>query len=270
MSVFQTNCVACNSKLRTAILSNVGVLCSTCKNQGLFRKKIIITGITRMNQGNVCVSGIDPETWRFIRPVFPTGLDRDFVMEGRTQVVRHFNLVEMEFKEYIPNNIFHTEDWLINERFAPKYVRHLSEKEIINVISKMSITNLNAAIDKKDKSLFIVKAKSIDDIYDEISYGKFKVRISFTDASNNNYTRIPVTDLLVLAKVRWMIANNQTDYGEKMMKTFNNSSNRYIRIGLTREFQGQHWKQVTALITIPDMFNGESFAYYEKKLGGQA
>lgn len=54
------------------------------------------------------------------------------------------------------------------------------------------------------------------------------------------------------------------------MKAFNNNPYRYIRIGLTREFRGQHWKQVTALITVPDLFDGRSFSYFENKIGDQA
>ncbi len=92
MPTTQTKCIACGTILPVPILSNVGQLCATCKSQGLFRKEIIITGITRMNSGNVCVSGIDPKTWNFIRPVFPAGLDRDFLMQGATQVVNHLAL----------------------------------------------------------------------------------------------------------------------------------------------------------------------------------
>ena len=103
----QTNCIACGQKLSVPIISDVGVLCPTCVNQGLFRKQLIITGITRMGGGHICVSGIDPQNWNFVRPVFKYGqLARDFAMEGTTQVVRHFNLVEMEFVEYRPDYIF--------------------------------------------------------------------------------------------------------------------------------------------------------------------
>ena len=91
----QERCIACNKLLSIRIISNIGILCSECKNQGLFRKKLIITGITRMKQGNICVSGIDPDTWKFVRPIYPGGVKRDFVMEGTSQVVNHFNLVEI-------------------------------------------------------------------------------------------------------------------------------------------------------------------------------
>jgi len=221
-----------------------------------------------MERGNICVSGIDPETWRFVRPVYPGGINRDFVMEGATQIIRHFNLVEMEFIKYDPQHIHHNEDWIVNENFAPKYIRHLNNQEIIKVLEKMSISNLNEAIDRMDKSLFIVKARGIIRIWDEHQYGKFKVRINFVDYSRNIFEKIPVSDLLVLAKVRWMIRNGKR-YSYEMMNIFNNNPFRYIRIGLTREFHGQYWKQVTALITIPDMFDGETFADYEKKLGDQ-
>ncbi len=270
MPVTQTNCIACGNKLTTIILSNAGILCNSCAQQGLFRKRIIITGITRMNQGHICVSGIDEQTWRFVRPIFATGLSRDFAMEGATQVINHFNLVEMEFKHYRPEQIYHTEDWIINESFAPKFVRHLTDQEIINVLNRMSITNLNLALLPQDKSLFIVRARQITNIWDEISFEKFKVRMSFVDYDGNSYYSIPVTDLLTLSFVKYQKRIGNNNYSSQLMNMFNNNPHKYIRIGLTRFFNGEYWKQVTALITVPDMFNGRSFTFYENQIGGQS
>lgn len=268
MPITQTHCIACGTQLPVPIISNTGQLCRTCRNQGLFRKRIIITGITRMNSGNVCVSGIDPQTWNFVRPVFSTGIDRDFLMQGTTQVVNHFNLVEIEFRGYNPSQTYHTEDWIINETFAPRFIRHLTNQEIISVVNRMSITNLDAAVEQQNKSLFIVKARSIGRIWHE-QYEKFKVRVNFVDWDGNLYERIPVTDLLTLAFVRCQLNNGNRNYSTQMIRSFNNNPNRYIRIGLTREWQGKHWKQVTALITVPDLFDGNSFSHYENQLGGQ-
>jgi len=267
--IAQTHCIACGRKFVTPIFSVTGKLCRDCVKQGMFRKKIIITGITRMNQGHVCVSGVDPDTWRFVRPVFSSGLDRDFVMDGTTQVVRHFNLVEIEFKGYSPSQEYHTEDWLINESFAPKFIKHLSDTEIINVLNKMSVNNLNQALEPKDKSLFILKAQRIVRVWHE-QWEKFKVRMTFIDQAGNLFDKIPVTDLLTLAFVRYQLSKGNNNYGNELMKAFNNNPFRYIRIGLTREFRGQHWKQITALITVPDMFDGKSFSEFENKIGGQA
>jgi hypothetical protein len=269
MPVTQTNCIACGQQLSTPILSNAGVLCNTCSRQGLFRKQIIITGITRMNQGNICVSGIDPQTWRFVRPLFTTGLGRNFTMEGTTQVINHFNLVEIEFRRYRPEQIYHTEDWIINENFAPRFIRHLPDQEIISVLNRMSISDLNLAMQPQNQSLFIVNDQRITHIWDEISFGKFKVRMNFIDQSGTPHNSIPVTDLLTLAFVKYQKSRNNNNYPMELMTTFNNNPFRYIRIGLTRQFQGQYWKQVTALITIPDLFNGRSFSFYENQIGDQ-
>jgi hypothetical protein len=59
------------------------------------------------------------------------------------------------------------------------------------------------------------------------------------------------------------------NYSAQIVRNFNNNPNRFVRIGLTRAWQGQHWKQVTALITIPDLFDGNSFSHFENQLGGQ-
>jgi hypothetical protein len=96
------------------------------------------------------------------------------------------------------------------------------------------------------------------------------VRMTFIDHAGNVFERIPVTDLLTLAFVRYQLNQGNNNYGNEIMKAFNNNPYRYIRIGLTREFRGEHWKQITALITVPDLFDGKSFSEFENKIGGQA
>jgi hypothetical protein len=221
-----------------------------------------------MNKGHICVSGIDMQTWRFVRPVFSTGLDRSFALDGNTQVINHFNVVELEFRRYQPASTFHTEDWIINEHLAPRFIRHLTDGEIIVLLNRMATQDLNHALQTKDRSLFIVKAKSIQALWDEISYGKFTVRMNFIDHAENAFSSIPVTDLLTLAFVKYQKQIGNENYSNQLINAFNHNPYRYIRIGLTREFHGQHWKQVTAIITVPDLFNGRSFSDFERKIGG--
>jgi len=266
---FETHCVACGTKFERPIRQQVGALCRSCGSQGLFRKRIIITGITRMNHGHVCVSGIDPDTMRFVRPVFSSGLDRGFIMEGTSQVVRHFNLVEMEFRKYLPSPDYHTEDWLLNESYAPRFVRRLTNNEVSSLLAQTSVDDLNMAFRPRNKSLFNVKAKRILHIWHE-QYDKFTVRLCFEDQAGNRYDRVPVTDLLTLSFVRYQLSQGNVHYGRELMYRFNNNADRYVRIGLTRKWQGKFWKQVTALITVPDLFGGRGFAYFEQKIGGLA
>jgi len=219
-----------------------------------------------MGGGHICVSGIDTLTKRFVRPVFAYGLDRDFAMEGSSQVVRHFNLVEMEFRQYRPYPEFHTEDWVINENFAPRFIRHLSDDEVTSIVAEMSVENLSAALEPKNRSLFIVRAQQLVDIWHE-QYETFKVRATFIDQSNNRFDRVPVTDLLILAYVRYQVSRGYDNYASDIVNYFNRNPHRYVRIGLTRQWHGQHWKQVTALITVPDLFGGNTFSYFEGKIG---
>lgn len=269
MNQIETHCVACGTPLESPVQITVGVLCRSCGSQGLFRKRIIITGITRMNRGHVCVSGIDPDTMRFVRPVFASGLDRDFIMEGTTQVIRHFNLVEMEFRKYMPSPEYHTEDWLLNENFAPCFIRQLTAGEVSRLLARTSVNDLSLAFAPKNRSLFNVKARRILNIWHE-QYEKFKVRLSFEDAAGNLYDRVPVSDLLTLNFVKYQLSRGNTHYAGDLIPRFNSNPDKYVRIGLTRQWQGRYWKQVTALITVPDLFGGNGFAHYEQKMGGRA
>jgi len=227
-----------------------------------------VTGITRMSGDHICVSGIDPDTWRFIRPVFKEGrLSKDFAIFGSSQTFRLFDEVEMEFNRYNPSPIYHTEDWIVNKNFAPRLIRHLDNEEMIRVINRMAIENLKEEFAKQDKSVFIVKVRNIFYVGQEDSYGKFKVRISFIDWSGEIFSGMPVVDLLLLAKAQYMIKKNVIAWKDQIMNLFNNNPYRYLRIGTTRQFKGTYWQQISAIITVPDMFNGEAYIDYHKKNG---
>lgn len=262
----EQKCIACGTPFSTPVLADTGVLCRDCKQQGLFRKQIIVTGITRMNDGHVCVSGIDPQTMRFVRPVFHTGLSRDFAMDGSSQVIRHFNLIELELRKYCPSKGPHTEDWLINEQYAPRFVRHLTDTEVLQVLNYVAVNDLDQALAPQNRSLFIVRAQQIVDIWHE-HYEKFKVRVSFIDQAGNFFQRVPVTDLLTLAFVRYQLAHGNRGYASELKARFNANPYRFVRVGLTRKWRGEHWKQVTALVTMPDLFAGRTFSYYERCIG---
>jgi hypothetical protein len=218
-----------------------------------------------MRENYICVSGLDPDTWRFIRPVFNKGrLARDFVIEGGTQTFRLFDLIEMEFTQYNPSLIYHTEDWIVNRNFAPRFIQHLTDEEIVNILNRVSINDLKKSFAKRSKSIFIVKTRNIFKIQCE-RFDKFKVRVSFIDWNRNIFNDVPVVDLLLLAKAKYMIDRHKTNWKEQIMNLFNNNPFRYIRIGTTREWRGKYWMQVSALITVPDIFNDEAFIDYAKK-----
>ena len=267
MIIYQIRCVACNAVFKDRQPSNIGVLCTQCYQQGLFRKELVITGITRMGGGNICISGLDRQTGRFVRPVFEShGIPQEYAFETKDQIIRHFSIIEFEFTKYNPSDVYHTEDWIVNEHFSPRFKGTLKEEGIVRTLNNNAVNDLEKAMDFRNKSLFIVRVQKISKIWDEESYGKFKVRMDFTDASGKNFHRVPVSDLLTLAAVQYYIKQGIKNYSERFCKAFNMCQNKFIRIGLTRLFQGEYWKQVTAVMTIPDLFDGKSFSYFEKKL----
>ena len=264
--VIQSHCICCGLDLAESRISLTGILCAVCGEKQLFRKKLVITGITRMQQGKICVSGIDPLTWKFVRPVCFPGLEKNFLMQGNIQVISHFNLVEMEFVKYRPAAEYHTEDWTLSETFKPRFIRKLREDEILRVLQKVAIGNLQKEIEKKNRSLFVVKAKYILDLWHE-QHERFNLKLSFMDDEGQVYIRLPVTDLLLLSYAKFMV-NNRRPYALELMQRFNNSPHRFVRIGLTRPYNGrQYWEQATALFAIPGLFNGQNFMYYEKLMG---
>lgn len=265
-----SSCAGCGSQIPFSRSSRGERLCRTCAETTRFRKRIAITGITRMYGDRICISGIDMQSMRFLRPVTDAGHDRSFTVHGGTQIIRHFNVVEMAFRAYTPARECHTEDWALETAVAPKLIAHLTDEEIAMLCRQVATDDLNAATVRKDRSLFIVRAERILDVWHETYNGKFKLRMSFVDAAGNVHSRFPVNDLLCLAKVQWMLEQGGNDYATQIMRAFNSNPDRYIRIGLTRLFQGRYWPQVTGIITVPDLFDGEGFLEYERLLGRHA
>ena len=219
-----------------------------------------------MDHGNICLSGLDRQTKRFVRPVFEShGIPKEYAFETKDQIIRHFSVIEFEFKKYNPSDVYHTEDWIVNEHFSPRFKGTLKEEVIVNTLNYKAVNDLEKALDFRNKSLFIVRVQKISKIWHE-EYEKFKVRMDFTDASGKNFHRVPVSDLLTLAAVQYYIKQGIKNYSERFCKAFNMRQNKFIRIGMTRLFRGEYWKQVTAVMTIPDLFDGKSFSYFEKKL----
>jgi hypothetical protein len=88
------------------------------------RKRIFVTGVTRMYEGYVCVSGIDLQTGQFVRPEihYPGrhGIRKEYLYDSTGRlIIKPLVTIELEFVKPDPKSPFHTEDWQINGSVQP-------------------------------------------------------------------------------------------------------------------------------------------------------
>ncbi|MDP2766358.1 MAG: hypothetical protein Q8O41_02755, partial [Candidatus Methanoperedens sp.] len=92
-------------------------------------KRLVITDLSRMKEGRVCIFGFD-EDRRHIRPVIPyTGINESYIFNEEGQrIIKPFAEVEFDFIHTMPEPP-HTEDCAINTNYKPRFIRTLSENE---------------------------------------------------------------------------------------------------------------------------------------------
>lgn len=239
------------------------------------KKSIVITDLTRMQEGRVCVAGYDDEG-HCIRPVLPPpGIhERTLVARGKP-IVFPFAVVEYDFTQPTPQPP-HTEDY----RYDPASVRFVEQLDIQRrrEVLEASLFNRVSAIFEEPihtdpghyimdgcgpRSLGTLRPRRVmRAIYEQDSEGKWKYRLGFEDDEGVIY-RLTVTDLAwrYFCDHRRKGGGNPADVASTLTRLLQ-SSEVYLRIGLARgwaKFPGRCYIQMTGVYTFPDYLEGKSF-----------
>ena len=170
------------------------------------RKQLIITDLTRMQGGRVCVAGYD-ETGQCIRPVLPPpGIaEQSLYLQGRP-IVFPFALVEYDLLQHTPHPP-HTEDY----RYDPtsiRFIRRLDEKQKRQVLDQALFPSVSAIFEEPiehDPGHYIMDGRGprslgtirprrlIKAIYEQAPEGKWKYRLGFVDDEEKTYW-LTITD----------------------------------------------------------------------------
>lgn len=232
------------------------------------KKTVFITGVTRMYGGFVCISGIEHESGKFVRPVihYPerTGIRKEFLFRNRELVIRPLVNVELDFVKSEPKSEYHTEDWEINPACPPvlKGIPGMKEKQ--SILDRYLDSSVENALAEQSRSLVIVKSQGVPYINISIKEDSLKTHLTFRDSSGALQRRLPVTDANWLAVTRWLYGKHRGNAAKTAdnLKYFLQGSSIYIRIGVTREFRGQKWRQVSGVFSFPDWLAGHTFVDY--------
>lgn len=240
------------------------------------KKSLVITDVTRMQEGRVCVAGYD-EDGNCIRPVLPPpGIhESTLYLHGRS-IIFPFALVEYELTQPTPQPP-HTEDY----RYKPssvRFVERLEQGHRREVLEKSLFKSVSAIFEEPihtdvgyyvmdghgPRSLGTIQPQRVmKAIYEQAPDGKWKYRLGFVDGEGFTYW-LTVTDLA------WRYFN---DYERRKGRSPGEiaaartsslkSSDVFLRVGLARGWEvypDRCFLQITGVYSFPDYLDGRTFA----------
>ena len=232
-------------------------------------KRLIITDLSRMKEGRICIVGIDGED-NVIRPVIPHGgVKEDYILDKTGKpIITPFAEIEFKFIRPLPKPP-HTEDWELDTNYRPGLIGRLSEEELrgfMERISDRSVREIFGAVihegrytnpGEGNRSLGVIKAVKVLGVnYSMKEVGKYGYRITFSDMSGEVYN-LPVTDCafrMYCDRLRIREGRSTGAIGLELQQKLNRSEV-FLRVGLTRPFAKMHnrcYLQVSGIHAFPD------------------
>jgi hypothetical protein len=240
------------------------------------KKALMITDLTRMQHGRVCLAGYDTDLC-CIRPVLPhPGIQEESLRSHGKALVFPSAVVEFDFGRLMPQPP-HTEDIEYSER-SVRFVERLSEKHwrdlLVDTLSKNVATIFGQPIHtgpghhvmegQGNRSLgTIVPQRVTRAVFRRRDDGKWEYRLAFVDGDGMAF-ELAVTDLAWQYRLDRVRA--QSHSVEQICGAFTNMLQRrgvFLRIGLARRWDKHPSKcflQITGIHTFPDYLDGLTFA----------
>lgn len=237
------------------------------------KKPIVVTDLTRMQRGNVCIAGYDKDHTA-IRPVLPPPGIREstLIHEGKT-ILFPSALVEFDFLEAVSQPP-HTED----QRYDPQSVRYVRTVQDRKTVLEWSLFGSLGEIFEQDiltgpgyyvldcqgpRSLGTIQPRAITGvIYESGEEDSWDYRLRFTDKAGQFYS-LKITDLT------WQYYCHSLMVPDRDQRTIASeltaklrSSEVYLRVGLARGWKlypERCYLQITGIFTFLDYLNGQIF-----------
>ena len=220
-----------------------------------------------MDEDYVCVAGID-ENNMFIRPEieypYPErpGIKREFLFSSTgEEIIRPMTYVEFEFLRSNPKPPYHTEDWIIDGGVEPRIVSHSNDKASTRILKKSFDKCLDKALSAKDRSLVTIRPPFIPKIKIKIDDAKrLCCRLTLKDSDENWINNVEggrghpaVTDAywLALCKHLYNKGKSESEIEKYLRNLIERAERTYIIVGITREWRGNFWRQISGVLTVP-------------------
>jgi hypothetical protein len=214
---------------------------------------IVITHLTRMRQGFICVAGIERSTLKFVRPVLQRQLTTDLLKKnggvfeigsvvelGATRCVGH--APELEDHEFSPQKLRHVSRMKSGEFW--KLLLETSKPNLVQIFGKELKMNGNASVlpvNSGESSLGHLEEPHIPTFHVD---GYEKIRMGISDGEMN--PTLSVTD------IRLCETDHKTCRQDafEAVKSRLSKTNVILAVGLSREFRRPkddtpyHWLQI--------------------------
>lgn len=261
----------------------------------MVRKQFIVTDLTRMQGGKVCLAGIlDDGSARCIRQLingeYPS---EEWLQSVEGGVVVPFSRVEIDIKSHLHHRP-HVENTKVSHeaRIIEPAISMQERRELLETIQSGAIDDLFMSRidwrssskgelsggwippDSGNASLGTVRAEVLQVHYQVDRDGKNDYRVTFCDPTGKIY-RMPVTDLAFRTALDWrrrFSGMSPTLAAIDLLHTLRGVENLWLRIGANRPWaQDEHSPkvchlQITAVHTIPDYLDGQNWATLQDKL----
>ena len=236
------------------------------------KKRIVITDLTRMQQGHVCFCGYDKEH-ACIRPILLHGITEKSLVKDGKPVIFPFALVEFDFLSPRPEPP-HTEDYFYISSSTAFVQRVANSQKVLDwsvfetvedIFEQPVLTDSGFSVMdcQGPRSVGTIRPKSTQKIiYESGLEGTWDYRIEFKDGSGASY-RLKITDLT------WhYFCNSQrgqfstAESCAAQMTRMLHDRTVYLRIGLSRgwkKFPDRCFLQVNGIHTFPDYLDGKTF-----------
>jgi len=247
------------------------------------KTSLVITDVTRMQEGRVCIAGYNRQG-KGIRPVLPPpGIHERMLYSQGHVIVFPFAVVEYDLLQPVPQPP-HTEDC----RYDPtsvRFVEQLDDKRKQVILARTIFQSVGAIFKvpicsdvghyimdgQGPRSLGTIRPRQIiKAIYEQSLEEKWKYRLGFVDGEGTTYW-LTVTDLAwrYYCDYQRQSGRDPKEVSSDLTTTLK-SSQVYLRIGLARgweKYPDRCFIQMTGVYTFPDYLNGRTFADFPKQDG---
>jgi hypothetical protein len=236
-------------------------------------KDILITDVTRMREGRVCIAGVDKDYSPIRLNVPPPGLLEELLYLDKETIIRPQSVLRVFVEPEPQVTAPHIEDHRWYKLDETQFLRltteekwkHFFEATQYDKVADIFGTSLHERRNIKagisnTRSLGTLKPNHIKKFFLRKLPNEIQIRFSFTDATERTFD-VPVTDLNFLSYVTWTHQHSKKSIPYilgQLCQKFQNIEI-WLRMGLTRPFNNWCWIQVNGIYTFPDYLDGRCF-----------
>ena len=246
-------------------------------------QEIIVTDVTRMGEGQVCVAGVTHHNVTVRLIVGYPGIQIENLLLDDHCIIQPRAVLKVDIEPKADCHPPHTEDhkwmrpgrtqWLrlADETTWKGVLKRTASPCVAEIFGAELQKNRKIEPDSGERSLATIKAFRIMRFYcgpDARKEEEFACRLDFSDGDNTAFFKIPITDLAVNAYVGNLLKQKGLDFegvAEKLTAALRRKEV-FLRLGLTRPYimksGGESWcyLQVNGIYTFPDYLEGKCFA----------